>query len=624
MSFSYPIAFLILIFIPVLIILYILKNKFTEQTVSSTYLWTLSERFLKRRRPISRIYGILSLILQCLLVAVIALAVAHPQIKLPNQARDYCFIIDSSGSMQIKNGAETRYNLAKAEIKKIIDSSTLGSTYTLISCAEEPTVIYDTITSKDSAISQLDALTITSLDSRCVDAMPLAQNYYDENRSMQVYVASDKAYATSNLNLIDVSNNSANFSFSDIVYNISLRKITLTGNIKSFNASGDVNIELNVDGNNIAETTVSTSLNEDTSFNFNDVDLNILNEDYQSIELILEGNDDLAADNNYIIYNLVQERVNKVLIVSNNPLFLENLLEAFGTLDITVIDEEEYADYKDNYYGYGLYIFDSYNPNELPGDGSVWFMNIDDGIMSDYGFSYQETLDYGDVGVQAELNNRTNSLLNQLKANLTGDTFYVTKYQKYGLYNNFTTLLSCEGNPVLFVGNTPNGNREVVFAFDIHNSNLPLSMDFIILVNNLINYSFPNVLDKTNYVAGDTLSVNVLAGCSSIEIITPSGISNYLDTSSAISDYVLAEAGSYQINVTIDGRVTKFMVYASYPESESQVVETPEIATLSLTGDPEAHYGDGIYQSLVYLFIALGVIFILDWMVYCYEQYKLR
>ena len=321
MSFSYPIAFLILIFIPVLIILYILKNKFTEQTVSSTYLWTLSERFLKRRRPISRIYGILSLILQCLLVAVIALAVAHPQIKLPNQARDYCFIIDSSGSMQIKNGTETRYNLAKAEIKKIIDSSTLGSTYTLISCAEEPTVIYDTITSKESAISQLDALTITSVDSRCVDAMPLAQNYYDENRSMQVYVASDKAYATSNLNLIDVSNNSANFSFSDIVYNISLRKITLTGNIKSFNASGDVNIKLNVDGNNIAETTVSTSLNEDTSFNFNDVDLNILNEDYQSIELILEGNDDLAADNNYIIYNLVQERVNKVLIVSNNPLF---------------------------------------------------------------------------------------------------------------------------------------------------------------------------------------------------------------------------------------------------------------------------------------------------------------
>ena len=115
MSFSYPLGFLILIFIPVLIILYILKNKFTEQTVSSTYIWTLSERFLKRRRPISRIYGILSLILQCLLVAVIALAVAHPQISLPNQARDYCFIIDSSGSMLIKNGEKTRYKLAKDE-----------------------------------------------------------------------------------------------------------------------------------------------------------------------------------------------------------------------------------------------------------------------------------------------------------------------------------------------------------------------------------------------------------------------------------------------------------------------------------------------------------------------------
>ena len=48
MSFSYPLGFLILLFIPVLIILYILKNKFTEQTVSSTFLWKLSEKFLKR------------------------------------------------------------------------------------------------------------------------------------------------------------------------------------------------------------------------------------------------------------------------------------------------------------------------------------------------------------------------------------------------------------------------------------------------------------------------------------------------------------------------------------------------------------------------------------------------
>lgn len=619
MSFSYPLGFLILIFIPVLIILYILKNKFTEQTVSSTYIWTLSERFLKRRRPISRIYGILSLILQCLLVAVIALAVAHPQISLPNQARDYCFIIDSSGSMLIKNGEKTRYQLAKDEIEKIINDSELGSTYTLISCAEEPVVVYESISNKESAVSGLQALSITNLDSKCLDALPLAQSYYDDNRSLQVYVASDKKYETTNINLLDVSNEATNFSFSDIVYNVSLRRLSLTGKILSFNASGSVDIILNVDDSEVARQTLNVSLDSETSFSFNDV--NII-EDYKSISLRMEALDDLEADNDYIIYNLVQERVNKVLLVSLNPLYLKSLLSAIGSLELEIITPDLYS--PNTYFGYGLYIFDSYNPNELPTDGSVWLINIKDGVMPGYGFSYQETLDYGNVGIMLDLNERSSTLLNTLKADLTGDTFYVTSYQKYGLYNNFTTLLSCEGNPVLFVGSTNTGNREVVFAFDLHNSNLPLSMDFIVLVNNLIDYSFPNIIDNTSYVAGDNLTINVLPGCSSIEVITPSNLSLYLDTSSAISEYVLTEAGTYNINVTIDGRVTNFKIYASYPNTESQVVEDLEIANLTLTGEQEAHYGDGIYQSLVYLFIALGVIFILDWMVYCYEQYKLR
>ena len=619
MSFSYPLGFLILIFIPVLIILYILKNKFTEQTVSSTYIWTLSERFLKRRRPISRIYGILSLILQCLLVAVIALAVAHPQISLPNQARDYCFIIDSSGSMLIKNGEKTRYQLAKDEIEKIINDSELGSTYTLISCAEEPVVVYESISNKESAVSGLQALSITNLDSKCLDALPLAQSYYDDNRSLQVYVASDKKYETTNINLLDISNEATNFSFSDIVYNVSLRRLSLTGKILSFNASGSVDIILNVDDSEVARQTLNVSLDSETSFSFNDV--NII-EDYKSISLRMEALDDLEADNDYIIYNLVQERVNKVLLVSLNPLYLKSLLSAIGSLELEIITPDLYS--PNTYFGYGLYIFDSYNPNELPTDGSVWLINIKDGVMPGYGFSYQETLDYGNVGIMLDLNERNSTLLNTLKADLTGDTFYVTSYQKYGLYNNFTTLLSCEGNPVLFVGSTNTGNREVVFAFDLHNSNLPLSMDFIVLVNNLIDYSFPNIIDNTSYVAGDNLTINVLPGCSSIEVITPSNLSLYLDTSSAISEYVLTEAGTYNINVTIDGRATNFKIYASYPNTESQVVEDLEIANLTLTGEQEAHYGDGIYQSLVYLFIALGVIFILDWMVYCYEQYKLR
>ena len=45
---------LLLLAIPVLILIYIIKRENRERAVSGTYLWHLSERFLKKRLPIKR------------------------------------------------------------------------------------------------------------------------------------------------------------------------------------------------------------------------------------------------------------------------------------------------------------------------------------------------------------------------------------------------------------------------------------------------------------------------------------------------------------------------------------------------------------------------------------------
>ena len=79
MSFLFPLGLLGLIGIPIIILIYILQSKYTEQTVNSTYIWTLSDKFLKRRNPLSGMAGIISLILQLLMVLVISLAIASPR-----------------------------------------------------------------------------------------------------------------------------------------------------------------------------------------------------------------------------------------------------------------------------------------------------------------------------------------------------------------------------------------------------------------------------------------------------------------------------------------------------------------------------------------------------------------
>ena len=145
MSLYYPFGLLGLIGIPVLIVIYIIKSKYTEQTVSSTYLWELSERFLKKRKRVSKLTGIISLILQILVVAAASLLIAHPVFTIPNAADDYYFILDGSASMNMTDGGETRFERAQREITSIIDSSYNGSTYSLVFVGENTDVMFEAL-----------------------------------------------------------------------------------------------------------------------------------------------------------------------------------------------------------------------------------------------------------------------------------------------------------------------------------------------------------------------------------------------------------------------------------------------------------------------------------------------
>ena len=152
MSFLYPLGFLGLLAIPLLILIYIIKNKYTEQVVTSTYLWTLSERFLKRKNPVNKITGIISLILQILTVIAISFAIAHPVFTMRAAAEDYCFVLDGSGSMNIENGGRTRLENGKARIRREINGAVEGSSYTIVYTGDYAAVVCEKTQDKSLAL----------------------------------------------------------------------------------------------------------------------------------------------------------------------------------------------------------------------------------------------------------------------------------------------------------------------------------------------------------------------------------------------------------------------------------------------------------------------------------------
>ena len=438
--------------------------------------------------------------------------------------------------------------------------------------------------------------------------------------------------------MINVGNNEANYAIVDGKYQINngytnsegnyvKGTIKFSGNVISYTNDSKIDLELYVDDELIDEMSVDVKSSEHYEYAF-EVELST----FRKARIHIKNEDSLALDNDYELYNISEEQDYKALIVSDNEFYLQSILKVYDK--VKTIDIIKPSTYSNSYSGYNLYIFDSYSPDSLPTDGTIWFFNPKKSITGSR-FSYRNSIDLNENNtdskyegkelIQATVYGEEKKLVEGLIKTDGKDEnkygLYVMKYNIYGINKNFTTLFTCDDNPIIFTGVSQYGNREVVFGFDLHNSNLPLSYNYIRLMSNLLDYSFPTVLEKSNYVCGDSALINLLPNTKSIKITSPSNSTRYIDVNSATSSFLLTEIGNYNVSITLENNtVMELNIYSSYPLEENT---DTTIDTLKLVGQPENNYSDGRYDNLIILFILLGLLFVADWMVYCYEQHQL-
>jgi len=624
MSFLYPLGLLGLLGVPILIIIYIIKNKYTEQTVASTYLWTLSERFLKKKRPISKISGIISLILQILIVVAISLAIARPSFTVPGGAEELCFVLDASGSMNTEQDGETRFDRAKEEIATRIRAAANGSRYTLVYVGNGTTrVVYERSTDQDLALELLDEMTVTDSASSCVYALGFVQNYYNENGALRAYLMTDRAYETDGtIEVVNVAKEQTeNYAALSLGYTTSGETLRATGKVVSYLGDATLVVELVVARDGAEETVEKTTVSVRAGTEQEVVFEGAWAADFTSLSLVVSNADALMKDNEVTVYNTVREHDYRALIVSKQPFYLSALIVSADVASVYTVTPEEYVPSVHGR-GYGLYVFDGFAPESLPDDGSVWLFGLTENV-ADAGFTVQnDVIDLSKQGgALLEYASSTSTLYRALTKDVTGSEFYVAKYVKYGISRNFTSVLEYEGQPLVFACNNAHGNRQLVFAFDLRDSNFVMMPDHFILARNFLEYSFPTVVSDEVRYSGDTLAVNVPAGCDSIRIDAPDGSYQYLPVNTSVSEYLLSDAGTYTLTVAAGGRTQVFSVYAQFASAESTAGAAEEMI---LQGQPEKSVLDGIYDNLLILFIFLALIVMADWAVYCYEQYQLR
>ncbi|MBQ8546461.1 MAG: BatA and WFA domain-containing protein [Clostridia bacterium] len=626
MSFMYPLCLLALLGVPVVILIYILKRHYTEQTVNSTYIWTLSEKFLKRRNPLSGLTGIISLILQILMIVLITFALIHPIIKLNDQAERYCFVVDASASMNMETDGETRLDRGKKEIEKIISSSTKGSEYSLVYVSDEATTAFERVTSKENALELLDEVKPSYSGSNYIDASSVAQELFNQTPSINVYLITDKTFVhRQNVTIINVAKDEGNVGMTSLEVLLEDGIIKVKGILNSYKKQSTVNVDIYVDEveSPVASTTVVTPpLKEmpagmDTPFEVPPIPFE--KETYTSVRAVIREADSLLEDNEYIVYNKESNKQSSIIIISETPFFLEAAIHSIGDYSITAVSPEEYeAKYKDS--AFGLYIFDSYTPDTTPNNGAVWMLNASESAKNS-GFSYRSKVLLKEPA-NLERSTDSSTLARKLLNGVDLTDTYLIEYLRYSTYTSYTTLFSVAGTPLVMAGENAYGNRSVVFAFDLHNSNIPMSGDYVTLIDNLLAYSFPSVLEKTGYFVGDMVTVNTVANCESVKVVSPLGDTKYLDTAQTLNEVYLNQIGTYTVNVTVGGVSSEYKLF-----SEAQLTERTPISVeqnFSIYGTPSNDRIDGEYDPMIIIFILLIVIFAADWMVYMYEKRQLR
>src|SRR5258707_4280930 len=171
-----PAAFFSAATIPVVIAFYLLKRKRVVKLVSSTLLW---QKFLAETQasaPFQRLRKNWLLILQIILFILAVLALSRPYFATkmkPAQLR--VLILDASASMQATDESPSRFEKARAEALKWVDSLA-GSDQMVVLQAGANTEVKQSATSEKAALRRaLQACVCSDSPTRLVPALKMAE-----------------------------------------------------------------------------------------------------------------------------------------------------------------------------------------------------------------------------------------------------------------------------------------------------------------------------------------------------------------------------------------------------------------------------------------------------------------
>ena len=656
MNLLLPLGLLGLIGIPILIIIYILKSKYVEKTVSSTFIWKRSLKYIKKKIPIQFIFSIL-LILQLLIVIIGSLTLSNPTIT-PMDTKDTIIIIDASASMMTKNSdGESRFDLALEQARDEVRNASDNHKYTIISAGFEADCNIMRSAESMDIINAIDKMSCSYSQPDIEGALEFANEVQNINNEAKIYFYTDRDYLEQyNVEVVNFSSDSdRNLAITNLTTTYTGGKYIFYATIENFGEEiKDVNVELEVlkdtgldisgpstytfPANSLTRVVFSTRMSDagenDAFFRISEV------RDFVNAKVVLSNFEDgLAEDNERIIWK-DEITTTKILVVSQyatvtksqdgtyeaDPKKTTFLISALRNMGYTLNNrtdikkEIEQVNNGNAIEGYDLYIFDGVMPEVLPEDGAVWFIDPPKdpvGTSIILGEEEGENAPYYLVPAVSDESSVYSIITNKINiSRISLKAFRPITYANEE--SGYTDLYLCDNKTIICAGKE-NNVRVVVVSFDISDSNFPMYPAFPMILNNMISYSLPRVVEKTTYDVGEIAKYYAPVGSSSMKVLYEDSVIDALDSTD--SEIVLDRVGDYSVEITYaNGEVKTIHMPTNIPNSESDIsLNGDAIVANDITSASQVEKAP--VKIWPYLAMLLLFLVVVEWGVYYHDEF---
>lgn len=604
MTFQNPRGLWLLLGVPVLIIIWLIRPPYEEKRVSSSYIWRLSERFMKKRLPVSRLRKWLVFLLQLLLVSGAAFLAARPVLNHGSRV-DYLLILDASASMRTETAdGNTRYGRAEEEIRELARRSTAeGHTVSVIRAGERAEYLVRESASAREIADALDGTSCGWGTSALSGAMTLAQLFLYGHPGAEVILWTDQAAGTCDgIEVVSMDGGEWNAALTDLTASKDgSGGMKIAASLSSWGRDADITVGLMVNGRLTDSVNVSCPADAAQNVAFTLADT----ETVSTAELFIDPGDALEADNR-IVYCPENERICDTLIVSETPFYLSAAVGAMdrGRMKVTAPGSGGSAER-----GYDLYVYDGCLPDALPEAGAVLLI---DPPRAPEGMTFSGTAEEaGSMTASAASGLAGEGLLLNMKLR----EIAVSRHTAADASDDWGAVCSVGQDPVFMTRTMEDGTLLCVLLFDLHDANLPLTTDFIYLMRNLMNAAVPPLLDRRIVNVGERVTVN--AGSEKVRITSPAGsVTEPEPDEDGNAKLLPDEPGLYR--VMCGGEETGF--FAAVPAGESAPGRMDDLTLLrgeAGTEEEETEAASGLWRIAA---AVLLIVLLTEWGIYIYEQ----